>query len=46
MEWHKLCGHFSTVILLPTIILRFYWKDITQDAKTFRKYVKSAKPQK
>jgi len=33
MEWHNLCGHFSTGRLLPTIISRFYWKNITQDAK-------------
>jgi len=37
MEWHKLCGHFSTGRLLPTIIFRFYWKNITQDAKNVLK---------
>jgi len=32
-----LCGHFSTGKLLPTIISRFYWKNITQDAKNVAK---------
>jgi len=36
-EWHNLCGHFSTGRLLPTIISRFYWKNITQDAKNVSK---------
>ena len=37
MEWHKLCGHFSTGRLLPTIISRFYWKNLTQHAKNVSK---------
>jgi len=24
MKWHNFCGHFSTGILIPTIISRFY----------------------
>jgi len=32
-----LCGHFSTNRLLPTIISRSYWKNITQDAKNVSK---------
>ena len=38
MEWHSLCGHFSTGRLLPTIISRFYWKNITQDTKNVSKF--------
>ena len=33
LDWHNLCGHFGSNKLLPTIVSRFYWKTIVQDAK-------------